>query len=74
MLAHPAAGTLAGGVAAPALFGFLVGSGERGAVFGGYLFGAALMLAAGLVELAIGIKAERRPLESVARPLSMAEP
>jgi len=48
----------------------LVASGERGAVFGGYLFGAALMIAAALTELAIGVKAERQPLESVARPLS----
>jgi MFS family permease len=65
-----ALGTALGGLAAPWLFGMLVGSGERGAVFTGYLFGAALMAAAALVEIAIGIKAERVPLESVARPLS----
>jgi MFS family permease len=65
-----ALGTALGGVAAPWLFGSLVGSGERGAVFAGYLFGAALMVGAALVELAIGVKAERQPLESVARPLS----
>jgi hypothetical protein len=29
-----------------------------------------LMVAAALTELAIGVKAERQPLESVARPLS----
>jgi hypothetical protein len=49
----------------------LVASGERGAVFNGYLLGAALMIGAALTEVAIGIKAERQPLESVARPLSM---
>jgi MFS family permease len=65
-----AVGTSLGGVVSPWLFGTLVGSGERGAVFDGYLFGAALMIAAALTELAIGIKAERQPLESVARPLS----
>jgi MFS family permease len=65
-----AVGTALGGVVSPWLFGTLVGSGERGAVFDGYLFGAALMIAAALTELAIGIKAERQPLESVARPLS----
>jgi len=65
-----AVGTALGGAAAPWLFGILVASGERGAVFGGYLFGAALMIAAALTELAIGVKAERVPLESVARPLS----
>jgi hypothetical protein len=51
----------------------LVGSGQRGEVFLGYLFGAALMLGAALVELAIGVNAERQPLESVARPLSALE-
>ena len=65
-----AVGTALGGAAAPWLFGILVASGERGAVFSGYLFGAALMIAAALTELAIGVKAERVPLESVARPLS----
>ena len=63
-------GTALGGAVAPWLFGALVGSGERSAVFGGYLFGAGLMVAAALTELAIGIKAERQPLESVARPIS----
>jgi MFS family permease len=68
-----AVGTAIGGVASPWLFGMLVGSGERGQVFLGYLFGAALMVGAALVELAIGIRAERQPLESVARPLSALE-
>jgi len=65
-----AVGTALGGVVAPWLFGTLVASGERGAVFHGYLLGAGLMVAAALTELAIGVKAERQPLESVARPLS----
>jgi MFS family permease len=63
-------GTAVGGIAAPWLFGALVGSGERSAVFAGYLLGAGLMIAAAVCEFAIGIKAERRPLESVAQPLS----
>ncbi|HKS88782.1 MAG TPA: MFS transporter, partial [Stellaceae bacterium] len=62
-----ALGTGLGGVAAPWLFGLLIGSGERGEVFLGYLLGAGLMVAAALVELAIGVSAERQPLESVAR-------
>src|SRR5215475_6235225 len=65
-----AVGTALGGVVSPWLFGTLVGSGERGAVFHGYLLGAGLMIVAALTELAIGVKAERQPLESVARPLS----
>jgi MFS family permease len=39
-------------------------------VFGGYLFGAALMLIAASVEAWIGVKAERQSLESIAMPLS----
>jgi MFS family permease len=65
-----ALGTATGGVVSPWLFGILVGTGERSAVFAGYLFGAGLMIAAAITEFAIGVKAERRPLESVARPLS----
>lgn len=65
-----AVGTAIGGIASPFLFGVLVGSGERGAVLLGYLFGAVLMVGAALVELAIGVNAERQPLENVARPLS----
>ena len=63
-------GTAVGGVISPRLFGILIGTGERTAVFGGYLVGAGLMIGAAIVEFAIGIKAERQPLESVARPLS----
>jgi hypothetical protein len=65
-----ALGTATGGVVSPWLFGILVGTGERGAVFAGYLLGAGLMIAAAVTEFAIGVKAERQPLESVARPLS----
>jgi MFS family permease len=65
-----ALGTALGGVVSPWLFGRLIGSGERSAVFAGYLFGALLMIGAALVEFAIGIKAERRSLESVAKPLA----
>jgi MFS family permease len=63
-------GTAVGGVISPWLFGMLIGTGERTAVFGGYLVGAGLMIVAAIVEFVIGIKAERQPLESVARPLS----
>jgi MFS family permease len=68
-----AAGTGLGGVAAPLLFGALIGSGSRTNVFLGYLLGAALMILGGLVQAVWGIAAERRPLEDVARPLSAVE-
>jgi MFS family permease len=63
-------GTALGGIAGPLVFGRLIATGEPAAVFRGYLVGAGLMVGAAMVELAIGVKAERRSLESVARPLS----
>ena len=63
-------GTLAGGVFAPLIFGALIGSGSKDALFGGYLLGAGLMILAALVEARIGVKAERKSLESIAAPLS----
>jgi MFS family permease len=65
-----AIGTGLGGIIGPALFGRLVQSGSVSQVMWGYVLGAALMIAAGLVELAIGVNAERRGLEDLARPLS----
>ena len=65
-----AIGTGIGGVAAPYVFGWLIESGSRDSVFLGYVFAAALMLAAALVAALFAVQAERRPLEDVARPLS----
>ncbi|MGB3043479.1 MAG: MFS transporter [Xanthobacteraceae bacterium] len=68
-----AIGTGIGGVAGPALFGALIDTGSRISVFMGYLFGAGLMIAAAVVAWCYCIAAERQPLESVARPLAVAE-
>jgi MFS family permease len=65
-----ALGTLLGGAASPWVFGRLIGSGRRDAIVVGYEVGTLLMLIAAATELAIGIRAERRSLESVAAPLS----
>ncbi|HEV2531608.1 MFS transporter [Phenylobacterium sp.] len=65
-------GTLLGGVGGPALFGALIQSGQRGEIFKGYLLGGGLMLLAAAVQLVLGVPAERRSLESVAPPLSLA--
>jgi MFS family permease len=65
-----ALGTAIGGISGPALFGTLIERGARGDILWGYVLGGVLMLAAALVEAAIGVAAERRPLEDVARPLS----
>ncbi len=66
-------GTLAGGVGAPLLFGWIIGTGSRGALSVAYLIGAGLMIFAAGIEAWIGVAAERRPLESVASPLSSRE-
>ena len=65
-----AIGTLAGGVGAPILFGWIIGTGSSDALFIGYLVAAVLMIFGAIVELWIGVAAERRPLEDVATPLS----
>src|ERR1700682_1584330 len=65
-----AIGTLAGGVGAPALFGWIIGTGSSTALFAGYLVAATLMLLGALVEAWIGVPAERRSLEHIAPPLS----
>ena len=68
-----AVGTGVGGVAGPMLFGALIDTGSRDSVFAGYLLGSALMIAAAVIGWRYGIAAERRPLESVARPLAFVE-
>jgi MFS family permease len=66
-------GTGIGGVVGPALFGALIDTGSRGSVFAGYLLGSGLMVAAAAIAWRYSIAAERRPLESVARPLAFVE-
>ena len=68
-----AIGTGAGGVLAPTLFGALIQSGKPIQVFYGDLLGALLMAAAGIVEIIWGVSAERKSLESIAKPLSAVE-
>jgi len=63
-------GTGIGGVLAPFAFSTLIETGSRDQVLGGYLFAAALMGGAALVAAFLGVRSERQPLESVARPLS----
>jgi MFS family permease len=59
-----------GGVAGPVLFGAQIATGARENLLWGYLIGGALMVFAAIVELTIGVDAERQPLEAVAPPLS----
>ena len=52
-----------------ALFGYLVGTGDRVLLARGYFAGAAAMIVGGVVEAFIGVDAGRKPLESIASPL-----
>jgi MFS family permease len=66
-------GTLFGGVGGPWLFGVLIAGGSSGEIMWGYMLGAALMIAAALVTLKLGVAAEGKSLEEVAPPLSSAQ-
>src|SRR6185437_2988099 len=68
-----AVGTGIGGVVAPSLFGFLIDTGSRASVFGGYLLASFMMVLAGYIAWRWGTDAERKPLESVARPLTFID-
>jgi MFS family permease len=63
------------GAVGPSFYGFLIGNGtSRAGLAIGYLVGGAVMIIGGLVEMAIGINAEGRPLEEVAAPLTEFSP
>ena len=67
-----AVGTGIGGIVGPVYFGKLIEQG-RDAIVTGYYVGAGLMIAAGLVELFLGVNAEQRSLEDIATPLTAEE-
>ena len=64
-----AAGTALGGFAGPPLYGAMIESGSRTALFGAYSFAAVLMIVAAIVTWFLGVDAERKPLEEVCAPL-----
>ena len=63
-------GTAAGGIAAPFVFGKLIGSGSREHLYYAYVAAAVLIFGAAIVEAIWGVKAERAELEDLAAPLS----
>jgi MFS family permease len=65
-----AIGTAVGGISGPLVFGALIDTARAADVFIGYLIGSALMITAGLVEAWIGVDAEGKSLEDIARPLT----
>src|SRR5262249_56278459 len=68
-----ASGTGMGGIAGPWLFGVLIDTGSRASLFAGYALGAVLMIVAAGVAWRWGIAAERKSLETVARPLAFVD-
>jgi MFS family permease len=65
-----AAGTAAGGIVGPLLFGHLINTGDESKVAIGFFIGAVVMAIGGIAELLFGVKAEQRQLEDVAEPLT----
>jgi len=70
-------GTAVGGISGPLLFGKLIDNASADkditAIAIGYFIGAALMVAGGLVEAFLGVKAEGESLENIAKPLTAEE-
>src|ERR671921_1858939 len=65
-----AIGTALGGITGPVIFGQLIGTGDRGTLLIGYLVAAGVPILPRLGRLIIGVRAERRSLESIAAPLT----
>ncbi|MDQ3616989.1 MAG: MFS transporter [Actinomycetota bacterium] len=66
-----AVGTAAGGIAGPLYFGSLIENAKDITdIAPGYFVGAALMIAGGVVAIFLGVHAEGKTLEDIARPLT----
>jgi MFS family permease len=65
-------GTGIGGVVGPVAFGYLIGTGDKWMLFYGYLFAAALMIGAAVLQAVWGVAAEGKSLEDISEPLSAA--
>ncbi len=63
-------GTAIGGITGPLLFAQLVKTGNATDVFWGYLLGAGLMVAAGVVQAVLGLEVAQERLEEIAKPIS----
>jgi MFS family permease len=67
-----AVGTLIGGAVAPLVYGYLIATKDPGMLARGWVFGAVLMIVGGIVEIVLGVDAERKSLEDIAAPLTQA--
>jgi MFS family permease len=68
-----ATGTIVGGFGGPLLFGALIQSGDPDQIFIGYVIGALVMIAGGIIQATMGVEAAGRDLEDIAPPLSAAD-
>jgi MFS family permease len=63
------------GALGPVFYGHLIGNGsDPFKLFIGYLIGGGVMIIGGVVEIVLGIAAEGKSLEDIARPLSVVRP
>jgi MFS family permease len=67
-----AIGTAIGGITGPQVFEHL-GSADTNGVVTAYIIGAAVMAFGGIVELLLGVRAEQRRLEDIAKPITAEE-
>jgi MFS family permease len=65
-----AVGTALGGIIGPLLFAKLIKTGSLTQAALGFALGGVLMIAAGIVEVFLGVDAERKSLEDIAMPLT----
>jgi MFS family permease len=68
-----AIGTGIGGIIGPQVFSRMINTGSYEQVFLALGLGAVMMMIGGIAELLFGIKAERRSLEDIAKPLTVAD-
>jgi MFS family permease len=65
-------GTAVGGITGPLLFGSLINGGQSSVAIG-FFVGAAVMAIGGVAELLFGVRAERTPLENIAKPITAVD-
>jgi MFS family permease len=68
-----AIGSIAGALG-PVFYGALIGNGtSRAPLFAGYLIGAGIMVAGGLVEVFLGVQAAGKSLEQITKPITSVD-
>jgi MFS family permease len=68
-----AIGTAIGGITGPYIFGKMIETGKESQVAIAFFLGAAVMAIGGFVELFLGVKAEQKELEDIAKPVTAVD-